>query len=203
MRGSSSSALRGAVDVSHWAVVRSSVMRCRCSRGTAHGSGAGQRIHARYDLHRLEPDRMEAARRGGLAGAEPAKSSHGRAPAVRAAGSCSTSRTRTSISSRASAARGRVRQACCSGCERPATGMTGVYVSLQDDDLKTYRITLDAEGRETARDALRPAAPFLRVAPPPVAPMRMRPRAARRRLLDGRRGPRRRTRQAAHAACPS
>ena len=48
------------------------------------------------------------------------------------------------------------------------TGMTGVYVSLQDADLKTYRITLDPEGRETARDALRPAAPFVRVAPPPT-----------------------------------
>ena len=47
--------------------------------------------------------------------------------------------------------------------------MTGVYVSLKDDDLKTYRITLDAEGRETARDALRSAAPFVRVAPPPPA----------------------------------
>jgi hypothetical protein len=51
---------------------------------------------------------------------------------------------------------------------KTATGMTGVYVSLTDADLKTYRITLDAEGRETARDALRPAAPFLRVAPPPA-----------------------------------
>ena len=51
---------------------------------------------------------------------------------------------------------------------KTGTGMTGVYVSLQDADLKTYRITLDPDGRETARDALRPAAPFVRVAPPPT-----------------------------------
>ena len=56
---------------------------------------------------------------------------------------------------------------------KTGTGMTGVYVSLQDADLKTYRITLDPEGRETARDALRPAAPFVRVAPPPAVRMRM------------------------------
>jgi hypothetical protein len=53
--------------------------------------------------------------------------------------------------------------------QKTDTGMTGVYVSLRDDDLKTYRIMLDAEGRETARDALRPAPPFLRVVPPPPA----------------------------------
>src|SRR5688572_21089177 len=39
---------------------------------------------------------------------------------------------------------------------KTGAGITGVYVSLKDDDLKTYRVTLDAEGRETARDALRP-----------------------------------------------
>jgi hypothetical protein len=53
--------------------------------------------------------------------------------------------------------------------QKTAAGMTGIYVSLKDDDLKTYRITLDADGRETARDALRPAPPFVRVAPPPPA----------------------------------
>ena len=57
-------------------------------------------------------------------------------------------------------------------------GMTGVYVSLADGDLKTYRVTLDAEGRDTARDALRPAAPFLRVAPPPPDRMRTPHQAA-------------------------
>ena len=47
-------------------------------------------------------------------------------------------------------------------------GMTGIYVALQDTDLKTYRITLDGEGRITAREALRPVPPFVRVAPPPA-----------------------------------
>jgi hypothetical protein len=51
--------------------------------------------------------------------------------------------------------------------QKTSTGMTGVYVSLEEGDLKTYRLTLDADGRETARDALRPAPPFVRVAPPP------------------------------------
>ena len=51
--------------------------------------------------------------------------------------------------------------------QKTGNGMTGVYVSLEEGDLKTYRLTLDAEGRETARDALRPAAPFVRVALPP------------------------------------
>jgi hypothetical protein len=53
--------------------------------------------------------------------------------------------------------------------QKTATGMTGVYVSLDDNDLKTYRLTLDAEGREVSRAALRPAAPFIRVAPPAPA----------------------------------
>ena len=53
--------------------------------------------------------------------------------------------------------------------QKTGTGMTGIYVSLKDGDLSTYRVTLNAEGRETARDALRPAAPFVRVAPPPPA----------------------------------
>jgi len=66
----------------------------------------------------------------------------------------------------------------CSGpCEagvlfrlrKTEAGTTGVYVSLAAGDLKTYRVALDAEGRITKRDPLRPAAPFLRVAPPPAA----------------------------------
>ena len=51
---------------------------------------------------------------------------------------------------------------------KTGSGMTGVYVSLDDNDLRTYRLTLDAQGRETAREPLRPAAPFIRVAPPPA-----------------------------------
>jgi len=53
--------------------------------------------------------------------------------------------------------------------QKTGTGMTGLYVSLDDTDLKTYRLTLDAEGREVSRAALRPAAPFIRVAPPAPA----------------------------------
>lgn len=53
--------------------------------------------------------------------------------------------------------------------QKTGTGMTGLYVSLDDTDLKTYRVTLDAEGREVSRAALRPAAPFIRVAPPAPA----------------------------------
>ena len=52
---------------------------------------------------------------------------------------------------------------------KTADGITGIYVSLQDDDLKTYRINLDANGNQTSREPLRPAPPFFRVAPPPVA----------------------------------
>ena len=81
---------------------------------------------------------------------------------------------------------------------KTGTGITGVYVSLKDDDLKAYRITLDAEGRETARDALRPAAPFVRVALPP-APAAATAPASGRRFFDGRRRPWRRTCQAPHA----
>ena len=50
--------------------------------------------------------------------------------------------------------------------QKNPAGMTGIYVSLAD--FKTYRLTLDAEGRETARDALRPSPPFVRVALPPA-----------------------------------
>ena len=47
--------------------------------------------------------------------------------------------------------------------------MTGIYARRKTATSVTYRVTLNAEGRETARDALRPAAPFVRVAPPPPA----------------------------------
>lgn len=60
--------------------------------------------------------------------------------------------------------------------QKTDAGMTGVYVSLKDDDLKTYRVTLDAQGRESSRQPLRPVGPFVRVAPPvdpnPAAPAR-------------------------------
>src|SRR4051794_22350844 len=39
--------------------------------------------------------------------------------------------------------------------EKTAEGMKGVYVSLKEDDVATYRITLDANGQETGRTKLR------------------------------------------------
>lgn len=69
---------------------------------------------------------------------------------------------------------------CTAGCqtgvlfrvEKTAEGMAGVYVSLNEGDLATYRLILDSEGRERTRQRLRPAGPFVRVAPPPNAPPR-------------------------------
>jgi hypothetical protein len=54
--------------------------------------------------------------------------------------------------------------------QKTDAGITGVYVALKDGDLKTYRLRLDAEGRETARTELRPVGPFVRAAPPPPDP---------------------------------
>jgi len=49
-------------------------------------------------------------------------------------------------------------------------GMTGVYVSLNAGELAAFRLTLDANGRETKRDALAGAGPFIRTAPVAPAP---------------------------------
>jgi hypothetical protein len=50
----------------------------------------------------------------------------------------------------------------------PDGGTKGIFVSLDGDDRASYRITIDAQGRETSRERLRPAAGGqLRVAPPP------------------------------------
>lgn len=54
--------------------------------------------------------------------------------------------------------------------QKTDAGMTGVYVSFKENDLKTYRVRLDAEGRETMRTELRPVGPFVRAAPPPPDP---------------------------------
>jgi hypothetical protein len=56
--------------------------------------------------------------------------------------------------------------------EKTADGMTGVYVSLNAGDLAGFRVTLDAQGKETRREPLRPVGAFVRVAPPitPAAP---------------------------------
>ena len=69
---------------------------------------------------------------------------------------------------------------CDMGCEagilfrmeKTADGLTGIYVSLKQGDLATYRLTLDSEGRERTRQPLRPAGPFVRTAPAPDAPPR-------------------------------
>jgi hypothetical protein len=53
--------------------------------------------------------------------------------------------------------------------EKTAQGMTGVYVSLNAGELTAFRLTLDAQGRETAREALRGVGPFIRSAPPAPA----------------------------------
>jgi hypothetical protein len=53
--------------------------------------------------------------------------------------------------------------------ELPDGGRTGVFVSLASDDLAPYRLTLDAQGRETAREKLEPVGPFTRTAPVPAA----------------------------------
>jgi hypothetical protein len=69
---------------------------------------------------------------------------------------------------------------CDAGCvigmvfrlEKTADGFKGVYVSLNTDDLATYRVTLNADGRERSRERTRAAGPFLRLAPPPGTPPR-------------------------------
>ncbi len=55
---------------------------------------------------------------------------------------------------------------------KTATGWQGFYVSLTAGDIATYRITLDAQGRETAREPLRQVRGQIRFAPaaaPPAA----------------------------------
>ena len=47
-------------------------------------------------------------------------------------------------------------------------GMKGIFVSLTEGDLASYRVTLDAQGSETSRERLRPAGGGqVRLAPPP------------------------------------
>jgi hypothetical protein len=47
-------------------------------------------------------------------------------------------------------------------------GLKGIFVSLNDGDLASYRVTLDAQGNETSREPLRPAGGGqVRLAPPP------------------------------------
>jgi len=70
---------------------------------------------------------------------------------------------------------------CAAGCKAgvmlraertPDGGMKGVFLSLAEGDLASYRVTLDADGAETSRERLRQAGGGqVRVAsPPPSAP---------------------------------
>ena len=69
---------------------------------------------------------------------------------------------------------------CADGCsagvllraERtPDGGLKGIYASLVADDLVSYRVTIDSNGKETSRERLRPAGGGqVRVAPPPAPP---------------------------------
>ena len=63
---------------------------------------------------------------------------------------------------------------CSGGCktgvlfraEKTAEGMKGVYVSLNEGDMASYRVTLGAGGQELRREALRRAGGTVRIAPP-------------------------------------
>ena len=59
--------------------------------------------------------------------------------------------------------------------EATAAGRSGIFVSLKDGDLATYRVTLDSSGHITTREALPPVGPFLRSAPAPGSPDAARP----------------------------
>jgi hypothetical protein len=66
----------------------------------------------------------------------------------------------------ASAKVGECRTGVLFRAEKTDAGMTGVYVSLNADQLAAFRVTLDAMGRETTREPLRAVTPFIRSAPP-------------------------------------
>ena len=77
---------------------------------------------------------------------------------------------------------------CAEGCatgvllraEKTADGgLKGIFASLVAGDLASYRVTLDANGKETSRERLRPAGGGqVRVAPPPAPPPAGAPAAA-------------------------
>ena len=48
----------------------------------------------------------------------------------------------------------------------PDGGLKGVYMSLTQGDMTSYRLTLDAQGRELSREKLRPGGGLMRIAPP-------------------------------------
>src|SRR6188474_242994 len=65
---------------------------------------------------------------------------------------------------------------CTGGCktgvllraEKTGDGIKGIYVALAGEDAATYRVTLDASGKELSREPLRPAGGQARFAPPPA-----------------------------------
>ena len=65
---------------------------------------------------------------------------------------------------------------CIGGCnagvliraEKTPDGMKGIYVSLNEDNVPSYGVTLDAQGREMQRETLRPIGGLTRVAPSPA-----------------------------------
>ncbi len=72
--------------------------------------------------------------------------------------------------------------------QKTETGMKGIYVSLTQGDLASYRVTLDAQGQELSREPLRPAGGQLRYAPDPKTAKPAVPSAAPGRV-PGDRGP--------------
>jgi len=64
---------------------------------------------------------------------------------------------------------------CSGGCrtgvlfraEKTAEGLKGIYVSLNEGDVASYRVTLGADGQELQREALRFGGGTVRIAPPP------------------------------------
>jgi hypothetical protein len=52
--------------------------------------------------------------------------------------------------------------------EKTAGGWKGIFLSLDAAELASYRVTLDAQGRELQREKLRPGGGFIRFAPPAV-----------------------------------
>src|SRR5262249_3210372 len=67
---------------------------------------------------------------------------------------------------------------CTGGCktgvllraEKAADGMKGLYVALAGEDVASYAVTIDAQGKERSRERLRPAGGQVRFAPPPPPP---------------------------------
>jgi hypothetical protein len=87
---------------------------------------------------------------------------------------------------------------CAEGCKAgvllraestPDGGVKGIYASLVEGDLATYRVTIDAKGTETSRERVRPAGGGqVRVAPPPPPPPTTPPAGGRGGAGAGRGG---------------